>query len=109
MPRPVRKRVTTVRTVFEVTVERRAIGGVSEPDPRQTGEVRVEIEADGFLYNMVRNIVGTLVEVGRGMQDETWPAAVLAARDRRAAGQTAPPEGFVFSPGGILKRCPTDN
>jgi tRNA pseudouridine38-40 synthase len=90
------QRVTTVRTVFELIVERRAIRGISEPDPRQTGEVRIEVEADGFLYNMVRNIVGTLVEVGRDMQDEAWPAAVLAARDRRAAGQTAPPEGLYL-------------
>jgi tRNA pseudouridine38-40 synthase len=89
-------RVTTTRTVFELTVERRLVSGISEPDPLQTGEVRIEVEADGFLYNMVRNIVGTLVEVGRGMQDESWPARVLAARDRRAAGPTAPPEGLYL-------------
>ncbi len=89
-------RATTVRSVFELTVERRTIDGVSQPDPRQTSEIRVEIEADGFLYNMVRNIVGTLVEVGRGLQDEHWPAKVLAADNRRAAGQTAPPEGLFL-------------
>jgi len=43
----------------------------------------IEVEADGFLYNMVRNIAGTLVEVGRGRRPESWPAEVLAARDRR--------------------------
>ena len=56
----------------------------------------VEIEANGFLYNMVRSIVGTLVEVGRGVRPESWPAEVLAAMDRRAAGQTAPPQGLFL-------------
>ena len=51
---------------------------------------------DGFLYNMVRTIVGTLVEVGDGSQPVDWPAAVLDARDRRTAGQTAPPHGLFL-------------
>jgi tRNA pseudouridine38-40 synthase len=45
---------------------------------------------------MVRAIVGTLLEVGRGTRDENWPAKVLAARDRRQAGQTAPPHGLFL-------------
>jgi len=45
---------------------------------------------------MVRAIVGTLVEVGRGAQGQTWPAEVLQATDRRAAGQTAPPQGLFL-------------
>ena len=49
--------------------------------------IHIEVEADGFLYNMVRAIVGTLVEVGRGVKAEGWPAEVLAAGDRRAAGK----------------------
>jgi tRNA pseudouridine38-40 synthase len=59
-------------------------------------KISLEIEADGFLYNMVRAIVGTLVEVGRGAQSEDWPASVLAARDRCAAGPTAPPQGLFL-------------
>jgi tRNA pseudouridine38-40 synthase len=58
--------------------------------------VVIEVEADGFLYNMVRVIAGTLVEVGKGKQPVTWPAAMLARRDRRAAGMTAPPEGLFL-------------
>jgi tRNA pseudouridine38-40 synthase len=56
----------------------------------------IEVEADGFLYNMVRSIVGTLVQVGRGAQPENWPAEVLRAADRRAAGPTAPPQGLFL-------------
>jgi len=56
----------------------------------------MEIEADGFLYNMVRTIVGTLVDVGRGAQPESWPQRVLASGDRRQAGPTAPPQGLFL-------------
>jgi tRNA pseudouridine38-40 synthase len=58
--------------------------------------VVIEIEADGFLYNMVRAIVGTLVVVGRGARPESWPGEVLRAADRRVAGPTAPPQGLVL-------------
>jgi tRNA pseudouridine38-40 synthase len=58
--------------------------------------IEIKIEADGFLYNMVRNVVGTLVEVGQGRQRESWVAEVLAAHDRRRAGPTAPPQGLCL-------------
>jgi tRNA pseudouridine38-40 synthase len=71
-----------------------------DPSRQGRGEagdfVTIEIEADGFLYNMVRAIVGTLVEVGRGAQPDTWPAEVLRAADRRLAGRTAPPQGLFL-------------
>lgn len=81
-------RETSIRTVFLLGVERGQGGGGDQ--------LTLEIEADGFLYNMVRTIVGTLVEVGRGTQGEAWPAEVLAARRRQAAGQTAPPQGLFL-------------
>ena len=81
-------RESTIRTVFELAVAR-GQGGAGD-------RITVEVEADGFLYNMVRTIVGTLVEVGRGAHDEAWPAEVLAARDRNAAGHTAPPQGLFL-------------
>ncbi len=56
----------------------------------------VEVEANGFLYNMVRTMVGTLVEVGRGKQPPEWIDDVIAACDRDAAGQTAPPQGLFL-------------
>jgi tRNA pseudouridine38-40 synthase len=89
------ERVSTIRTVIALTVarQRRGRAGESETGP---GEIRFEITADGFLYNMMRNIVGTLVEVGRGQREQSWPAAVLATKDRRAAGPTAPPQGLFL-------------
>jgi tRNA pseudouridine38-40 synthase len=57
-------------------------------------QIEFEIEADGFLYNMVRNIVGTLVVVGRERRSPNWVLDVLASKDRREAGQTAQPQGL---------------
>jgi len=58
--------------------------------------VAIDVTGNAFLHNMVRIITGTLVEVGRGQRDPEWVAEVLDARDRTAAGQTAPPEGLTF-------------
>ena len=82
------QRTSSVRTVFEISVCRGLLG--------DEDLIALEVEADGFLYNMVRAIVGTLVEVGRGTRPETWPAEVLAAQDRRVAGMTAPPQGLFL-------------
>ena len=65
-------------------------------DPPDVHRIHVEIEADGFLYNMVRAIVGTLLKVGRGVRPEGWPAEVLAGRDRQLAGRTAPAQGLCL-------------
>ena len=63
---------------------------------REDGQVIVEIEANAFLHHMVRNIVGSLLEVGRGERSVGWIAELLAARDRSAAGVTAMPQGLTF-------------
>jgi tRNA pseudouridine38-40 synthase len=60
------------------------------------GYLIFEIEADGFLRFMVRNIVGTIVEVGFGKKDLDTFTAVLHSRDRRQAGATAPPHGLFL-------------
>jgi tRNA pseudouridine38-40 synthase len=82
-------RSTAIRTIMELTVRR----GLDSASNRIT----IEVEANGFLYNMVRIIVGTLVDVGRSVQPWTWPAEVLALHDRRLAGRTAPPAGLFLA------------
>ncbi|MDO4806886.1 MAG: tRNA pseudouridine(38-40) synthase TruA [Coriobacteriales bacterium] len=64
----------------------------------ECGEDLIAIDVDGnaFLHNMVRIIVGSLVEVGRGNRSAEWLQRALVACDRRAAGPTAPAKGLVF-------------
>jgi tRNA pseudouridine38-40 synthase len=81
-----------------------AAGGQAEHHRRKVSRARwsvegpdlweFRIEADGFLYRMVRNIVGTLVEVGRGRRSPQEMPMLIAARDRRRAGPTAPAQGL---------------
>jgi tRNA pseudouridine38-40 synthase len=54
------------------------------------------VEATAFLRHMVRNIVGTLVEVGRGLRAANSFSELLEARDRTQAGPTAPPDGLFL-------------
>jgi tRNA pseudouridine38-40 synthase len=76
---------TSVRTLHAI-----AVAG------RSGGEICLGFEGDGFLRHMVRNLVGSLVEVGLGRRAPTWLSEVLAARDRAAAGRTAPACGLVL-------------
>jgi len=73
-----------IRTILEIGAE------------RQGGMIEISLEADGFLRYMVRTIVGMLVEAGRGRCSPRDVEAVLAARDRRRAGLTAPPQGLFL-------------
>ncbi len=59
-------------------------------------EIRFDVAGEGFLRHMVRNIVGTLLEVGRGRRAPAAMAETLAARDRAAAGPTAPARGLTL-------------
>ena len=63
---------------------------------RHSSMLVYEVAGNGFLHHMVRNIVGTLVEVGRGKMEPENVAAILEARDRRLAGPTAPPQGLCL-------------
>ena len=77
-------RATTVRTVRRIGIRRCAY------------EVLIDVEGDGFLYNQVRNMVGTLVEVGRGHWRPERVREILAGCDRSQAGPTAPPHGLCL-------------
>ncbi len=70
----------------------RTIRSLSVIQTRQT--ITVKCEANAFLHHMVRNIVGSLVHVGRGEEPAAWIRDVLAARDRRVSGMTAPAQGL---------------
>jgi len=102
---------TSVREVFlsAVLVNGRHCG--ADVDLRADGEgvppavsrcwprgalIEYEVTGDGFLRHMVRNIVGSLVEIGRGRRPVEWITTVLAGRDRTLAGPTAPPHGLVL-------------
>lgn len=77
-------RLSSVRTILHLTINR-------------VGEyIWLDVEADGFLYNMVRAIAGTLMNVGRGYWPESRVAEILQAQDRTQAGPTAPATGLFL-------------
>jgi tRNA pseudouridine38-40 synthase len=76
------QRRTSVRTIFRCDVVEAG------------SELQVICQGDGFLYNMVRNIVGTLVEIGRGRWQPQQVRRILESRDRSLAGPTALPDGL---------------
>lgn len=63
---------------------------------RKGDTLTFEIEADRFLHNMVRILVGTMVDMARGKMDASSFTDILRARDRRRAGRTAPPQGLFL-------------
>jgi tRNA pseudouridine38-40 synthase len=65
-------------------------------DGRHSTAIEIAVAADGFLPRMVRNIVGTLVEIGRGDEPAIIMETILASRDRRQALGTAPPHGLTL-------------
>lgn len=79
-----RMKKSTVRLVDSIRIE------------RQKDRVIFTFHGTGFLQNMVRILVGTLLEVGRGLREPEEMTALLEARDRRLAGPTAPPEGLCL-------------
>ena len=75
---------STVRTIFRI--------GIEEQDDVLT----FSVVGDGFLYNMVRIIVGTLIDVAKGKMTPRDVLFALESRERKNAGQTAPPEGLCL-------------
>lgn len=93
-------RTSSVRTVLDVSVHR---GFNSAENPfflplagSPDDFIEIEVESNGFLYNMVRNIAGTLTEIGRGRHSPEWVSELLASCDRSQAGPTAPPQGLYL-------------
>ncbi|MGC9455052.1 MAG: tRNA pseudouridine(38-40) synthase TruA [Phycisphaerae bacterium] len=78
------ERESTVRTLFRCDV-------AADGD-----EVLIHVTGDGFLYHMVRNIAGTLMEIGRGRWEPERIDEILSSGDRRRAGPTAPAEGLTL-------------
>jgi tRNA pseudouridine38-40 synthase len=74
-----------VRTVTDARFER-----------EEGGMIAFQIEADGFLRHMVRNIVGTLVDIGTGSIPEGDMTRIVEAKDRRQAGRAAPAGGLFL-------------
>jgi tRNA pseudouridine38-40 synthase len=71
---------------------------LSALDLERDGEIVIfDVRGASFLHRMVRIIVGTLLDVGAGRREPEDVAAMLAARDRRSAGTTAPPQGLVLA------------
>ncbi len=63
---------------------------------RQDDLLFIDIEANGFLHHMVRNIAGVLMAIGAGERDPQWAQQILEMRDRTVGGVTAPPGGLYF-------------
>lgn len=74
----------TVRTVEDIQIL------------EENGEIVIRITGNGFLYNMVRIIAGTLIRVGRGYYEPEKVKEILGAKERTEAGVTAPPQGLVL-------------
>ncbi|SHF10500.1 tRNA pseudouridine38-40 synthase [Seinonella peptonophila] len=72
------------RTLYQLLIQTHALGW------------QIEITGNGFLYNMVRIIVGTLIQIGKGERSAEQVPNILQARDRQAAGPTMPPEGLIL-------------
>ena len=89
------KRKSTVRTIKRISVA----ADTKSPFwllPIKANLIIISIEADGFLYNMVRNIVGSLFDIGRGYLKRGDMRRILKGRNRRLAGTTAPAKGLYL-------------
>ena len=79
------ERETTVRTIYSLDV------------CRNDEEIEISVTGDGFLFNMVRIITGTLVEVGKGRMAPEYIEEIISSKDRTKAGPTAPPQGLYLA------------
>jgi len=83
----------TVRTIYRCDVT------------KDGNEIVITLEGNGFLYNMVRIISGTLLEIGSGIRDADEMEKILAAKNRKAAGKTAQAKGLMLCEIKIMEKC----
>jgi len=86
---------STIRTVYSVEIEERPIGTGSER--LMDREIIISVSGNGFLYNMVRIMAGTLIEVGRGHIKPDAVKDIIASKERKNAGPTAPACGLILA------------
>jgi tRNA pseudouridine38-40 synthase len=86
-----------VRTISNLQIYDDILGEELNPNGYLDRILTLEITGDGFLYNMVRIITGTLVDVGRGKISPKSITGILEGKDRQKAGHTAPPQGLYLS------------
>jgi tRNA pseudouridine38-40 synthase len=77
--------VCPIKTIKKISIEH-----------LEEGQLRFEFEADGFLYKMIRNMMGTLLEIAKGKREVESIKEILAAKDRKKAGQAAPALGLFL-------------
>ena len=87
---------TTVRTIYSIEVLEEPIMHTNVTGLDTGREIIIRITGNGFLYNMVRIIVGTLIEVGNKRKEPYSVKEALEALDRQQAGPTAPPQGLTL-------------
>ena len=75
---------TTVRMIYDIKIN------------KENGMITIEVTGNGFLYHMVRIIAGTLVMMGNGKIDDSIADEIIASKDRKRAGITAPPQGLFL-------------
>lgn len=81
-----RMKKSTVRTLYDIQIQ----------EDKEGQEIRISFTGNGFLYNMVRILTGTLIEIGQGERQPEEICVILQAKNREAAGFTAPPQGLVL-------------
>ncbi|MCL2119638.1 MAG: tRNA pseudouridine(38-40) synthase TruA [Planctomycetaceae bacterium] len=94
-------RQSTVRRIYNISVKRCTtpipFGPLGLHNENLPQVIVFEVEGNGFLYKMVRTMAGTLAAIGHGKRSVDWVAEVIAAKDRRTAGITAPAEGLYLT------------
>jgi len=90
------ERETTVRTVYSVQLTERCLEEGFFPEETGAHVLDIDVTGDGFLYNMVRIMAGTLVDVGTGRISAADVPAIIESMDREKAGHTAPPQGLYL-------------